>query len=471
MIAAIVYRFWLWDVFAGWEESDYGNIAMVRGVYESGFRSYDMNHMPGYYGFAAVFLFFYDDAVVAGKLAATLSGAFSIMGIAWLMKYMIGTTAAILLVLMLTVQPEFSLYASSALREPVYTLCIVGVLLCAVQERWWLLGVCTGLAFLVRFEFPLVCTPFLFLLISRHGFSIVPRICIPLLISMIGWTIYCWYTYETVAFWGHAASTNIETGMGAEALGIWDWCMRGMSIVSSLFLYLLPSRLGWLIWLGWLLAPWVMPKESKAWLVLSMSYGAVATWLFIAFIAQHDSNHNLYWKWMYPLIPLVAFGGVWTWWRLLIVRKVYIQRIFWIALCLITIPMQYSQAQIQIQRANRMYRPQIELAKKIEKEIPKGRLILVDNIPACWMNRSNHDYRMISWFDIPVPKNNPQAFAEWLIKEDVWGVLWFHEEWTQAPKIAPFLQFGGVWSGKSVALKEDEREDEYGWIFYKRKDL
>ena len=45
VVGAIVYRFWLWDVFAGWEESDYGNIAMVRGVFESGFQSFDMNHM------------------------------------------------------------------------------------------------------------------------------------------------------------------------------------------------------------------------------------------------------------------------------------------------------------------------------------------------------------------------------------------------------------------------------------------
>ena len=131
--------------------------------------------------------------------------------------------------------------------------------------------------------------------------------------------------------------------------------------------------------------------------------------------------------------------------------------------------MQYEYANIQVQRANRMYRPQVELAKKIEKEIPNGRLILVDNIPACWMNRTKHEYRLISWFDIPVPSNDPKAFAQWLVKEDVWGVLWFQEEWTQAPKIAPFLQYGGVWGRGNISLQETAREDEYGWIFYQRK--
>ena len=263
IIGAIVYRFWLWDVFAGWEESDYGNIAMVRGVFESGFRSFDMNHMPGYYGFSALILWLYDDAVVAGKLAATLSGAGSIIGIAWIMKYMAGTIAATLLVLLLMFQPEFSLYSASALREPMYTLFVIGVLICALKERWWLLGICASLSFLVRFEFPLVCIPLLFLLVSRYGYKIVPKIAIPLVCTILVWVAYCWNTYETVAFWSHAASTNIETGMGGEAISRWDWCMRGIDIISSLLFYLLPSRLGWLIFVGWILSPFFMQKESR----------------------------------------------------------------------------------------------------------------------------------------------------------------------------------------------------------------
>ena len=117
---AVGYRFWLWNVFAGWEESDYGNIAMIRGVFESGFQTYDMNHMPGYYGFAALFLFLHDDAVVAGKLASTLGGGLSLVGVTLLMKRMAGVWPALILVLVLCFQPEFSLYSASALREPVY---------------------------------------------------------------------------------------------------------------------------------------------------------------------------------------------------------------------------------------------------------------------------------------------------------------------------------------------------------------
>ncbi|MAA78533.1 MAG: hypothetical protein CL916_04675 [Deltaproteobacteria bacterium] len=463
-----MYRFWLWDVFAGWEESDYGNIAMVRGVFESGFRSFDMNHMPGYYGFSALILWLYDDAVVAAKLAATLSGVGSILGIAWIMKYMAGSIAASLLVLLLTFQPEFSLYSASALREPMYAFFVIGVLISAIKERWWILGGCAALAFLVRFEFPLVCTPLIFLLVYRYGYTILPKIGIPLVVTILVWMIYCWNTYETVAFWSHAASSNIETGMGAEAVSQWDWFVRGLEIISSLLCYVLPSRIGWLIFLGWVLSPFIIPKQSRAWLVLGLSYGAVGVWLLIAFIAQHDSNHNLYWKWMYPLIPLVAFCGVWTWWRCLSNLSTSIRCAVWTVICFITIPMQLVQAQYQIQRADRLYRPQLELALQLEQEVPPDRLILVDNIPACWMNRTIHDRKLISWFDVPVPKNDPQAFADWLEEENVWGVLWFQEKWTQAPIIAPFLQYGGVWIQGKEVLKEESREDGYGWIYYKR---
>jgi len=82
VLLLLLIRFALLGQFAGWEESDYGNLAMIRGVYESGFTDFDMNHMPGYYGFSALILWLYDDAVVAAKLAATLSGVGSILGIA-----------------------------------------------------------------------------------------------------------------------------------------------------------------------------------------------------------------------------------------------------------------------------------------------------------------------------------------------------------------------------------------------------
>ena len=53
LIAAAAWRLRLSGRFAGWEESDYGNLAMIQGVLDGGFLHYDMNHMPGYYALGA----------------------------------------------------------------------------------------------------------------------------------------------------------------------------------------------------------------------------------------------------------------------------------------------------------------------------------------------------------------------------------------------------------------------------------
>lgn len=470
-VLAVGYRFWLWDIFAGWEESDYGNIAMIRGVYESGFRSYDMNHMPGYYGLAALVLFFCDDAVLAGKLASTIGGSLSLLGISLLMQRMVGWGAATLLVLVLSLQPEFSLYSASALREPVYTMFLMGMIFFVLEKEWLLAGFCAAFAFGVRFEFPLVILPLIFLMWFRYGFSSIASLSIPIIGAIFLWMLYCIEVYDTPAFWAHAASTNIDTGMGAEALGRWEWFSHGTSIVYELLFALLPNRVGWIIWFGWVVAAWLVPKTSKVWLILALSYGLVGVWLLIAFIAQHEPNHNLYWKWLYPLIPVVSFCGIWGLWFVLVNQNFRIQVCAWVVIIAMTNWGHIQEAQAQIQRAQILYAPQIQLAEYIEKHAPKERLLLVDNIPACWINRKVHDYRLISWFDIPVSQSNPTEFAAWLIKEDVWGVLWFREEWTMAPVKASFLSNGGTWMQNGYRLKEISREDEYGWIFFVQEEV
>ena len=291
LVAAIVYRFWLWDVFFGWEESDYGNIAMVRGVYQSGFRHYDMNHMPGYYGLAALLLLVQNNAVVAAKLMTTICGSAALIGSVLLLRRMAGLPAAIILCLVLIIQPEFSLYTASALREPVYTLFLVGVLWSMIARHWWLAGVCSALAFLVRFEYPLVLIPMLMVLLSQSKGKAVMKLLIPLIISILLWMLYCMWMYETYAFWSHAAQSNIDTGLGGEATTALDWYRRGFSVTTSLF-FLLPQRLGWLVWTGWLLCIFWIPRESKMRMVCIFSYGLVFVWLCIAFVAQHDATHN-----------------------------------------------------------------------------------------------------------------------------------------------------------------------------------
>ena len=125
-----------------------------------------------------------------------------------------------------------------------------------------------------------------------------------------------------------------------------------------------------------------------------------------------------------------------------------------------------QETERQRERSEAWYRPQLELARWVESEIPEDVVMVLDNIPACWIRRRPTERKMVSWFDVPVDPNRPDAFAEWVRAEGVEWILWFREDWTQAPVIAPFLARGGTWEADGVRLMEHDREDGYGWILY-----
>ena len=75
MVALIVgvgllWRLWLGSRFYGWEESDYGNLAMVRGVLASGFTAHELDHMPLYYALGAAVMALVGDASLAARSAS-----------------------------------------------------------------------------------------------------------------------------------------------------------------------------------------------------------------------------------------------------------------------------------------------------------------------------------------------------------------------------------------------------------------
>jgi hypothetical protein len=461
-----LWRIFLAYRFAGWEESDYGNLAMVRGVWDSGFTHFDMNHMPGYYAFAALFLLFTEDTVVAAKGASLIGGVVSIGLVTWILQRMAGIVPALLCGVLLVFQPEFALYSSSSLREPLYAAFLLAVLLCILNSRAGLAGCFGALAFSVRFEAPLALALVGGLLWAREGRSAAWRFAVPILGALALWAAYCQIEHGTYRFWSHAAAVNVETGLGGEATDPLTWGFRGLEVSLSLIGWLLPWRIGWMVWIGLMLAPWVLPWRSRwSWLIL-MAMALLGIWAAIAFFAQHEPNHNLYWKWLCPLVPFVLPVGVVAIWKLSQGASAPLRILIW-TLCLGQAGWSYAkETSRQVERADQLYAPQVDLARWLEEESP-SQPVLLDNIPACWIGRKPQELSLVSWFDVPVRPNDPSSFANWLMEENVWGVLWFAEEWTQSPVIAPFLAHGGTWTADGVVLKELRREDSYGWIFYR----
>ena len=470
LLVGAAWRLWLTSVYAGWEESDYGNLAMVRGVLDGGFRHYDMNHMPGYYALGAVALAITGDAVVAARGVSLLGGLVALALAITLTHRLAGPVAALVAGLLLAFQPEFALYAASSLREPVYAAFVMAALLSLSHERLSLAGLFVGLGFLVRFDAALALGPALALhaLGRPQRARRLAQAFAPLLLIVAAWSAYCRLDHGTFLFWSHAVAVNVETGLGEESQGLVAWALAGLSVAGRLLAGTLPHRVGIGIWLAgiasvaWL--PWRRHGLHRTWAVAAG--GMLGVWAGIGFVGQHDPAHNLYWKWLCPIIPVIVPLGVAGLfhalrrlspaWKHAVVAVVVAQAL-WTGL-------QETHRQWALSEA--WYRPQLDLAQSIERDIPASVPLVLDNIPACWINRRHHERAMTSWFDVPSAPGSEADFSRWLRDEEVGWVLWFREEWTQAPVIAPFLADGGVWRGYGVRLVEKGREDGYGWIWF-----
>ena len=121
----------------------------------------------------------------------------------------------------------------------------------------------------------------------------------------------------------------------------------------------------------------------------------------------------------------------------------------------------------QIELSEELYRPQLELGRWIEANVPEEVPILVDNIPGCWLDRREHARTLWTWFDVPDPGGEAERFGAWLNQEGIGYVLWFEEDWTQAPAIAPWLRAGEPVDLGVVDLVPLEEERSYGWVFYR----
>ena len=244
-----------------------------------------------------------------------------------------------------------------------------------------------------------------------------------------------------------------------------DWWRSGLTVSVALVGWMMPWRIGWGVWIGLLLAlltvPWRRHGLHRSWVLLAVLMTGV--WAGIGLVGQHDPVHNLYWKWLCPIVPVVVPLGVMG---LLKISRRSGGRILIGAVIIQALASGLKETHRQWALSESWYRPQLDLAQWIEAEIPEQTPLLVDNIPACWINRRHHNRELVSWFDVPSIPGDEDSFARWLSTEEIGLVLWFHEEWTQAPVVAPHLSGGGHWSSGGVSLTELRREDGYGWILY-----
>lgn len=476
LVAALAYRLWLTRAFYGWEESDYGNLAMARGVLDSHFTHFDMRHLPLFYGLSAAVMGIVGDAVWATHIVSLSSGMGLIAVVMVLGRQLFDRPVSLVAAGLLVFQPEVALYSSSSLREPLYTLLVLSGISLGLRGRFLGGTAAVGGAFLTRFDALFTTIPVLaFHALSRPGprrrrAADLARVALVAALFVGGWSTYCGLVHGDFIFFRQTIEVNVATGGAQEIRTRWDFIRQGLEVDLALFTQIMPRKMGWAVWGGCLAA--VVLLSRRAWRQADLRTFLLAWlttsgfWFAVAFFAQHEPNHNLYWKWMYVLVPFWCLLAAWSWVgliRRLPAGPATLAALLGLAL---TGTAFARETRDQLAASERLYKPQVDLARWIEDEVPMGTAMILDNIPACWINRRAHGYELYSWFDLELIPGDPEDLARLIEREDLRYVMWFKEDWTQAPRLAPYLAEVEAHTVGPYILQPLRWEMEYGFIFY-----
>jgi len=476
-VVAAAYRAWLTTRYWGHEEEDWGNLLIIRGVLDSGFRFVETEHMPLYSFLSAAATLLTGDARTGGLLVAVLFGGLTVAVTAWIGWRWLSPAAGVIAAALLTIQPEAALYSASTLRESTYTgLSMLGI---ALVPRHLRAGAAVlGIAFFARFNVAFSLLPALVLWAAwrtRRGVSDGPTgrqlLGAAAAVGAVVALWMGWYHHEngTVAFWGGVLERN--TGEAVSDLSAIERVVAVGKALGGLFFVVLPNHAGHAVVPLGLVGAVLLARgqaaapEAGRWLLLA-ALGTAGLLGATAAVSTYEWFHNLYWKWLTPTVPfallLAAHGG------LTLLRRIPGPAAVLVGagLLVATAATMQRQSAFQTERSRAWYGTQIELAKWAERAWPPGVGMLTDAIPAWYLQARRSPIQVWSWSDPDLPHNDPDAFGAYLTERGIGVVQWFQEEWVGAATAAPWLAAGKAFRAGDAVLLQVAREDGYGFIAY-----
>ncbi len=334
----------------------------------------------------------------------------------------------------------------------------------------------------------------------------------------------CWQTAFILGPLTQNLAPDVHGGQAAFDLGA--WLIQGLSTSWVLLTWTLPRKLSWVILIAAAVGLVAMLRgtgRTGCRTVAVYAVFALGIWLLEGFLAHHDPNHNLYWVWLLPAVPFLAVLGAAGWFtidRRLSAAPKALRLAILVTMFAAPLPSFQAEAAYQMERAEQWYRPQLDLSRWMEERLPAGTGVLVSSIPEVWLKRQEQGLRIYSWWLLPdeirvsveeellrIPRrselydryqSNPEnvRFSElplaaqllklervghYLQREKIHYVMWFEEDWTEAPNIAPFLGYQYDSQGRlsetpqlqagPVTLTPVDQtpplsQQGYGWVLY-----
>ncbi len=477
---ALAWRLLLCGRYYGWEESDYGNVMMVRKVLESGFRWFPPQHMPGFYGMGALVRLLWDAPRGSALLMTMSLSVLNVGMVALVARKLVSPSAAWLVGLWMVFQPESALYGATQLRYSVFpavAFASLAFLYWGGRDRGFGLG---GLAFLVRMEAFFSLFPAALWAWWRDAGRGLRSLAVPmglLLGVTAGWQLYITVGHGDPFFVWAVLDINRAPDVHGGELGGFDW--RGwfdqaFHAVWWQLTWAVPRKIGW----TWLLLAAV--GTATLWRGSGrpggrsvVAFGLLSLGMFVGtvFLSHHDANHNLYWAWLnhsMPFLALLAAGGVGWLERRLRPGPAALRPLALGLILVSAVPAFVHETRYQMTRSSSWYRPQLELSTWLEEETPPDTGVLVSSIPLVWLQRQPSDLRIYSWWNLPdlLEDPTPEEFGQFLVDHRIDYVMWFVEEWNESARMAPWMVTGQNMTAGPVGFTAVDREDGYGWILY-----
>ena len=477
---ALAHRAVLSGVYYGQEEGDYGNLGLILGTVQSGFRYVETEHMPLYTWLSAAVCALTGDAHTAGLAVSLVMGSALVGLMTWCAARWLSAEAGLVAGLLLVFQPDLALTSATTLRASTYGAFAAATLLAAGQGRWLTTGALFGAAFLTRFDAMFSLLPALALgaVWPALQAQAAPRWRRAAGMGIAGGFIALWAAiyhreHGTARFWEGVVARNTAS---YEQLSVLERIGKGSETLLQVAGRVLPDHLGWAVLA---LAPVGLVfvargrarSQGPARLAGLVSLTSGGLFVLLVLVSAYRWDHNLYWSWLAVAVPftlpLAAHGAV-ELLRALPVRRAGVALLALGLAGATALPM-YRQTWQQVIRSDAWMGTQVRLANWADRAAPADAVLLADLVPATWLGRRPNARPVIRWTqfgDEPAP-GDAEAFAGWIWRERVRVVFWFREDWIGASDRAPFLSRGEVVQAAGLTFTPVAREDGYGVIVYR----